>query len=81
MYRFRLTPFRVPCNNEDIASEGRSRGKGTMSSNFALTVLAVFAFMFTAFTVAYVSFYYFTTTERGFDYMERRAAIKRNRRK
>ena len=31
--------------------------------------------------VAYVCFYYFTTTERGFDYMERRAAMKRNRRK
>jgi hypothetical protein len=52
-----------------------------MSSNFVLAAVAVFAAMFTAFTVTYVSFYYFTTTERGFDYMERRAAMKRNRRK
>jgi hypothetical protein len=52
-----------------------------MSSNFVLAAVAVFAAMFTVFTVTYVSFYYFTTTERGFDYMERRAAMKRNRRK
>ena len=43
--------------------------------------LAAVAAVINISTVAYVSFYYFTTTDRGFDYMERRAAIKRNRRK
>ena len=46
--------------------------------NFMLVALVIVGNTAAA---AYVSFYYFTTTERGFDYMERRAAMKRNRRK
>ena len=34
VYRYRLTDFRLPCNNEDIASEGRSRGKAEMRNIF-----------------------------------------------
>ncbi len=54
-------------------------------SNFALTMVAVFAVLFTLSTVAFIAFYYFEASDRGFQWLcdrdDRRAAERLNRQK
>lgn len=55
-----------------------------MSNNVALTAVAVFAWLFTAFTIVFITFYYieaYRDRQPMTDAGERRAAMKRNRRK
>lgn len=55
-----------------------------MSNNVALTAVAVFAWLFTAFTIVFITFYYveaYRDRQPLTDAGERRAAMKRNRRK
>ena len=55
-----------------------------MSNNVALTAVAVFAWLFTAFTIVFITLYYieaYRDRQPLSDASERRAAMKRNRRK